>query len=155
MLAIKWNSTERPLFNHDLRMYPSAMTLDGLFCGNTGNKQHCWFCWFCWNELMEQLSVLLRLSVLINEEANPLTRMKLKLLSAAVRRCHQETRWNSSSVCHGGHHLNVSVCLWAGGCCHGVDLHVLHIDGIKGLISMYHRTKHHRLQQNKRTVQYF
>lgn len=35
--------------------------------------------------------------------------------------------------------------LWVGGCSHGLDLHVLSVDGVEGLVSVDHSTEHHRL----------
>lgn len=137
------------------------MTLNCLFCGNTGNEQHRW-CWF-WCKIKNLLEwvdgTLISAFTSLSFDKWGGKPTHTKGAPAPVSSCSKMSPGNRvkqfQCLCHGGHHWNVSVCLWVGGCCHGVDLHVLHIDGIKSLISMYHRTKHHRLQQNKRTVQYF
>lgn len=86
-------------------------------------------------------------SVLMSEEGTLIIWKQLKLKSTAVWWCHWWIKWISSSVC-----VKVSLCLWVGGCRHGVDFHVLSVDGFKGLVSVDHRTKHHRLQQDRGTM---
>lgn len=46
--------------------------------------------------------------------------------------------------------VSALLCLRAGGCVLTVDFIVLCGDGVEGLVSVDHRAKHHRLQQQKK-----
>lgn len=58
----------------------------------------------------------------------------------------------SAFLCKGGRRVEASLCLWAGGCHDGVDLHVLSADDVERFVSVDHRTEHHRLQEEQKNV---
>lgn len=66
-----------------------------------------------------------------------------------LRNSGTQIKWRTVNIVHYskyGVNFAHSLWLWAGGCSRGVDLLVLSVDGVKGLVSVDHRTKHHRLQ---------